>query len=72
MKDYNKINLQNWCVVALAALTAVFTVVAGCYVKEAHGLWSIPLPVLGVGYGIYAFVKKYIKPLPKPEDVSKK
>jgi len=71
MKEYNKINLQNWCVGALAALTGLFTIIACTYVGKA-GAWCLPLPLAGVGYGIYVFVKKYIKPLPTPEETLKK
>lgn len=59
MTDYNKANLKNIIVVALAALVLFFAFVAGWYVVKAHGGWCLPLPVAGVCYGIYAFVKKY-------------
>jgi len=68
MKEYNKINLQNWCIVAIAALVGFFTIVACTYVSKAGGLWCIPFPFVGTGYGIYAFLKKCVKPLPRPEN----
>ena len=68
MTDYNKANLKNLCAGFLALLVFFFTVVAAWYVNKAGGLWCLPLPVLGVGYGLYTFVKKYVKPLPRPEN----
>lgn len=68
MTDYNKANLKNLCVGGLALLVFFLAVVAGWYVVKAHGGWCLPLPVAGVCYGIYAFVKKYVKPLPRPEN----
>ena len=64
MQDYNKRNLVFLGVIALAALTAFFAVVMLTYAVEGGGLWSAPLPLAGVAYGIYCFVKKY---LPKNE-----
>lgn len=62
MQEYNKKNLVFLAVIAIAALTTFFTVVLLTYAKG--GLWSAPLPVVAVGYGIYSFVKNY---LPKNE-----
>lgn len=62
MQDYNKKNLVFLAVVFAALLAVFFTVVLLTYAKG--GLWSAPLPVAAVGYGIWAFVKKY---LPKSE-----
>ena len=62
MQDYNKKNLVFLAVVFAALLAVFFTVVLLTYAKD--GLWSAPLPVAAVGYGIWAFVKKY---LPKSE-----
>lgn len=62
MQDYNKKNLIFLAVVFTALLTVFFTVILLTYAKD--GLWSAPLPVVAVGCGIYAFVKKY---LPKSE-----
>lgn len=62
MQEYNKKNLVFLAVIALAAFAAFFTVVLLTYAKG--GLWSAPLPVVAVGYGIYSFVKNY---LPKNE-----
>ena len=68
MTDYNKLNLKNWSFGAIAALVGFFTFVACWYVCKAGGAWCIPFPILGTGYGIYAFLKKYLKPLPRPEN----
>lgn len=68
MTDYNKANLKNIIAVAIAALVGFFTLVACWYVNKAGGAWCIPFPPIGVGYGIYAFLKKYVKPLPNPEN----
>lgn len=62
MQEYNKKNLIFLAVVFTAILAVFFTFVLLTYAKG--GLWSAPLPVVAVGYGIYAFVKKY---LPKSE-----
>lgn len=59
MQDYNKKNLIFLGVIAAAALTVFFTVVLLTYVGKS-GLWSAPLPVTAVGYGIYAFLKAYL------------
>lgn len=59
MKEYNKQNLIFLAVIALAGLTVFFTIVLLTYAK--HGLWSAPLPVAAIGYGVYTFVKKYAK-----------
>lgn len=58
MQDYNKKNLIFLAVVFAALLTVFFTVILLTYAKD--GLWSAPLPVAAVVYGIYAFVKKYL------------
>lgn len=58
MKEYNKKNFVFLAVIALAALTVFFTVIILTYAKG--GLWSAPLPVAAVGYGIYSFIKKYL------------
>ena len=60
MKEYNKKNLIFLAVIGLAALTAFFTVVMLTYVGKA-GLWSAVLPVAAIVYGVYAFIKKFIK-----------
>lgn len=62
MQDYNKRNLIFLGVVFASLLAVFFTVVLLTYAKG--GLWSAPIPVVAVGYGIYAFVKKF---LPKSE-----
>ena len=59
MNPWNKNNLINFGVIALAALVAFFSIVAIFFTIKAGGAWSLPLPVLGVAYGIYTFVKKY-------------
>ena len=58
MQDYNKKNLIFLGVIALAALTAFFAVVLLTYAKD--GLWSAPLPVAAIAYGIYCFIKRYL------------
>lgn len=67
MQDYNKQNLIRIAIVALAALTVFFTVVLLWYANAevGKGLWSAPLPVVAIGYGVYSFVKNY---LPKKEE----
>ena len=60
MQDYNKRNLIFLGVVALAALAAFFAVVMLTYAVESGGLWSAPLPIAAIAYGIYCFVKKYL------------
>lgn len=58
MQDYNKRNLIFLGVIALAALTVFFSVILLTYAKG--GLWSAPLPIAAIAYGIYCFVKKYL------------
>lgn len=62
MKDWNKKNLILLGIMAAVGLTVFFTVVLLTYAKG--GLWSAPLPVAAIGYGIYVFIKKYF-PLTK-------
>ena len=59
MKDYNKRNLIFLAVIGLSALTVFFAVVMLTYVGKA-GLWSTPLPVVALGYGVYCFIKRYL------------
>ena len=66
MHDYNKKNLRFLAVIAVALLTVFFTVVLLTYAKP--GLWSAPLPVVAIGYGVYTFGKNY---LPKNDDHGK-
>ena len=56
--EQNRTNIIFLGVLALAALTVFFTVVLLTYAKE--GLWSAPLPVAAIAYGIYCFTKKYL------------
>lgn len=58
MQEQNKNNLIFLGKIALVALTAFFTIVLLTYAKD--GLWSAPLPVLAIVYGIFCFVKKYL------------
>lgn len=58
MEEYNKRNLIYLAVIAVAALTAFFTVILLTYAKG--GLWSAPLPVAAIVYGGYCFIKRYL------------
>ena len=59
MKDYNKENLLFMGKIFLIALVVFFTIVMLTYAKD--GLWSAPLPVLAVVYGVYSFIEKYLR-----------
>lgn len=56
--EQNKTNIIFLGVIALAGLTAFFAVVLLTYAKG--GLWSAPLPIAAIAYGIYCFVNKYL------------
>lgn len=60
MNEQNKKNALFLGKVALIALVAFFTIVMVTYLAEARGLWSAPLPVLAIAYGIYSFITKYL------------
>ena len=69
MNQQNKDNLIFLGKWALLALVVFFTVVMLTYVGK-KGLWSTPLPLTAIGYGIYCFVKRYLKK--KEENEEKK
>ena len=60
MQDWNK---KNWILLAVLAgigLTVFFTYILLWYANSevGGGLWSAPLPVAAIGYGIYTYWKK--------------
>ena len=57
MTDYNKKSLTQGAVLLLAAFVVFFTIIL--FHKAGWVWWAIPFPALGVGYGVYSFVKKY-------------
>ena len=60
MEYYNKESLIKWAVLLLAAFIVFFTIIL--FDKAGWTWWTIPFPALGIGYGVYTFVKKYYKP----------
>lgn len=60
MQLWNKINLISLVVILLAA-AVIFSTIVGIawYIKAGNALWALPAPLLAIGYGVYAFVKKY-------------
>lgn len=60
MQDYNKKNLILFGILVAVGLTVLSTVIF----LSARYWWSAILPVVAIGYGIYAFVKTYL-PLTK-------
>ena len=67
MQDYNKKNLYFLLCVFAGLLVVFFTVVMLTYVGK-RGLWSVILPLVAEGYGVYAFVKKIWQYKPDKED----
>ena len=60
MQEQNKNNLVFLAKIALIALVVFFTIVMLTYVGR-DGLWSAVLPFVAISYGVYSFIKKYIK-----------
>lgn len=62
MKPWNEANLIWMIVVFTAAIVGFCAIVLSCdYLFMKGTAWLCIIPTLiGVGYGIYAFVKKYL------------
>lgn len=60
MQLWNKINLISLVVILLAA-AVIFSTIVGIawYIKAGNALWTLPAPLLAIGYGVYTFVRKY-------------
>ena len=59
MNDYNKKSLTQGAVILTAAFVAFFTIISFYYCVYAGAWWAMILPAVGVGYGIFNFIKKY-------------
>ena len=57
MTEQNKQNLIKGAVVLVAFIAVLFGIM--CFATSKW--WMIPAPAVGLGYGVYTFVKKYYR-----------
>ena len=66
MEDYNKQNLILFGILAAVGLTVFNTIIILTSLKG--NAWAIPFPLISIGYGLYAFLKKYLPLTGKPNN----
>ena len=59
MTDYNKETLAQTIVYLVVGLVVFFSLVAFVQLVRTGNWWATPVPAIAIGYGIYAFIKKY-------------
>ena len=66
MQDYNKQNLILFGILVAVGLTLFSTAIVFSGLKDT--LWAMPFPLISIGYGLYAFLKKYLPMTGKPNN----
>lgn len=61
MEDWKKADLMQTIVYLVVGIVVFFTFVAVYKLAVAGSWWASIVPVIGAGYGVYAFVKKYYR-----------